>query len=399
MTSNGRATARSAGASEHMSAIVRSLECTHRNVAFWLVALATVACQARPPVTPTSAAPVTTTPIVITPLEGPADEFERARQLLLAGKAREAAPLFDELARDPSPDIAPFASFNAGIAWEEIGDSAAALARFRAVLAHHPDGDLGKWAAVRTARLHVARVEWSPLSAMADWLLDRADLDDVERLESYGAKALSVVECGDADGAERYVAKGRDIVETLHLGDGGKLPLEVAQLYFALGEVRRLHSEAIVFVPLPDHFADALERRCQGLLDAQGAYTDAMRGYDPHWAAMSGYRVGQLYQRLYKDVMAIPVPKMADTTEKKQLFEGAMRLRYRVLLEKGLTMMEHTLLLGVRTDDESAWMDRARAAKRELDESLREQKELIAKLPYSERQLQTAFDDLAKLHP
>jgi tetratricopeptide (TPR) repeat protein len=398
MTStNGCAAARSS-ASRLTSAILRSLEIACRCAVWWL-GVAVAGCQARPAVAPTSAAPVYATPVVITPSEGPAEKFERARQLLLSGKAREAASLFDELSRDPSPNIAPFASFNAGIAWEEIGDGTAALARFRAVLEQHPDGDLGKWAAVRTTRLHVLREEWSPLSAMADRLLERTDLDDVQRLESLGAKALSVAESGDPDGAERYVAKGRDIVEALHLGDGGKLPLEVAQLYFALGEVRRLRSEAIVFIPLPDHFADALERRCQGLLDAQSAYTDAMRGYDPRWAAMSGYRVGQLYQRLYRDVMAIPAPKTAETTEKKQLFEGAMRLRYRVLLEKGLTMMEHTLLLGIRTDDQSAWMERTRAAKSELDESLREQKELIAKLPYSERQLQTALEDLAKQNP
>jgi ribosomal protein L19E len=62
-------------------------------------------------------------------------------------------------------------------------------------------------------------------------------------------------------------------------------------------------------------------------------------------------------------------------------------------------MMEHTLMLGVRTDDKSAWIDRARAAERELKESLREQRELIAKLPYSEKDLQAALEDLARQNP
>jgi tetratricopeptide (TPR) repeat protein len=363
-------------------------------------ALAAVACQTKPPVTPAQPSTIVATPVVVTPHEEPAlERFERARLLLVDGRAREAAPIFDGLIDDPSDDIGPFAAFNAGIAWEELGDRQTALARFGSVLARHPNGDLGKWAAIRSVRLHAALEEWSPLSAMADRLLGRADLDDVERLESYGTKALSVVESGDPDGAEKFVSKGRDIVESLHLGEGGKLPVAVAELDYALGEVRRLHSEAIVFVPIPEHFAEVLERRCQGLLDAQSAYTDAMRSYDPRWAAMSGYRVGQLYQQLYKDVMVVPAPKTADTAEKKQLFQGAMRLRYRVLLEKGLSMMEHTLLLGVRTDDHGAWIDRASDAKRELEESLREQKELIAKLPYTEKQLQIALEDLAKKQP
>lgn len=367
--------------------------------------LAALACQVRAPVAPASPTPpaVQATPIVITPEENAptlAEQFDGARELLLQGHAREAALRFDEIAAaDSSESLAPYASFNAGVGWEQVGDRDAALERFRVALDRHPDGELGRWAALRCARLYADRDEWSPLSAIAEVLLQRGDLNDLERLATYAAKALSLVESGDAESAERYISKGRDIVEARRLGEGGKLPVEVAQLYFALGEARRLRSEAIVFVPLPDHFADALERRCQGLLDAQSAYSDAMRSYDPHWAAMSGYRVGALYQQLYKDVMTIPPPKTADTTDKKRLFEGAMRLRYRVLLEKGLTMMDHTLLLGQRTDDTSAWIDRARAAQRELDESLREQRELIAKLPYSEKELQTALEALARQSP
>ena len=82
---------------------------------------------------------------------------------------------------------------------------------------------------------------------------------------------------------------------------------------FALGEVRRLKSERISFTPLPPNFTDVLEQRCQALLDAQAAYTDAMRGYDAHWSAMAGYRVGQLYQRLHAEVMQIPPTAQAKT--------------------------------------------------------------------------------------
>jgi hypothetical protein len=304
--------------------------------------------------------------------------------------------LFDRLVTENSAaEIAPLASFNAGIAWEQASDRETALSRFRAAAARHPDGDVGKWATLRSARLQAYLERWSELSASADLLLSRPDLTDVERLEAYGAKALAVVEAGDPDSAERFVAKGRDLIDALRLGEGGRLPLEVAQIDFALGEVRRLRSESIAFVPPPSNFTDTLERRCQGLLDAQSAYSDAMRSYDAHWAAMSGYRVGELYQRLHRDVMSISPPATATSSEKKRLFEGAMRLRYRVLLEKGLKMIEHTIMLGDRTGENSAWIERARGAKREIELALSEQKEALAKLPYSEKELQTALDDLA----
>jgi tetratricopeptide (TPR) repeat protein len=343
-----------------------------------------------------------TTPIVITPRdeESSTQTFELARTLLVGGKAAEAAELFDRLARSEDASIAPLAAFNAGVAFEQTGDREAALIRFRTAAERHPAGDVGKWGALRAARLHAYLEQWSQLSALSDLLLDRVDLTDIEKLEAYGAKALAVVEAGDPDAAERFIAKGRDIIEALRLGEGGKLPLEVAQIHFAMGEVRRVKSEAIAFVPVPTNFAEALERRCQGLLDAQSAYSDAMRSYDAHWAAMSGYRVGELYQRLHRDVMSIPAPRSAGTTSDKRLFEGAMRLRYRILLEKGLRMMEHTVQVGNRTGEASAWIDRARAAQREIELALNEEKERLAKLPYSEKELQKALDDLAaKSHP
>jgi tetratricopeptide (TPR) repeat protein len=362
----------------------------------WLLAVVVASCgRTRPPEVPV----IQATPTVVTPREdeAPTAKFQRARSQLQTGHFAQAAQLFDELtAANVSDEMTQVAGFNAGVAWEQAGDRDQALARFRAVAEHHPAGDAGKWSALRAARIEAYLEHWSQLSALADLLLGRSDLTDIEHLESYGAKALALVEAGDPDAAERFVNKGRDIIEALRLGEGGKLPLEVAQIQFALGEIRKVRSEAITFVPLPPKFAVELERRCQGLLDAQSAYSDAMRSYDAHWAAMSGYRVGELYQRLHRDVLAVPLPKAATTTSKKQLFEGAMRLRYRVLLEKGLQMMEHTVMIGERTGEASAWMDRAREARQQLEAALAEQKAFLTKLPYSEKDLQRALDDLAK---
>ena len=364
-----------------------------RHVFLGLSLLFFVACA---PTTRVASPVIQATPIVITPHddETPDHKFDRARALLLEGKGRAAAPLFDQLA--DADLLAPASRYNAGIAWEQAGDLAAALQRFQNVAEHSREGELGRFAALRAARLFSYLERWSELSAMSERLMARVDLSDVERLEAYGAKALAVVESGDPEGAVRFIARGRDIIVALRLGEGGQLPLEVAQIHFALGEVRKQRSEKITFDPVPPNFAEVLEQRCQGLLDAQSAYSDAMRSYDAHWAAMSGYRVGQLYQRLHVDLLSIPVPTSAKTSESKRLFEGAMRQRYRVLLDKGLALMDHTLQIGERTGEVSAWIDRARASKREIEAALAEQKTLLSQLPYTERVLQQALDDLAR---
>lgn len=340
---------------------------------------------------------VETTPVVVTPSEAAnvAELFQRALRLLEEGRAVEAAGLFELVATaDPSGGFALPARFNAGLAWERAGHETAATARYEETIEHAPGDDLAKLAALRASRLLVRSERWERLSEIADFLLTRPDLSDLERLEALGAKGLALVEAGEVDAAERRVREARDLIDRLGLGESGQLPTAVAQVQFALGEIRKVRSERIVFVPLPTDFADVLERRCQGLLDAQSAYTDAMRSLDPHWAAMSGYRVGQLYQRLHQDIAAIPPPPQADSPERQALFEAALRLRYRVLLEKGLKMMEHTVLLGERTNEAEAWIARAREARDELLRALADEKEALRRLPYSEEDLKRALDDL-----
>jgi tetratricopeptide (TPR) repeat protein len=328
-------------------------------------------------------------------------DFEKARAKLLAGKPREAAEAFERIAR-LAPDsalLAPPSLLDAGIAHEELGERDTALDRYRDLAKRFPAHETAKSALLRSARLLAYLERWGELAALAGDLASRADLTVLEAIEARGQRALGLVEAGRLDDAQKAVMDARDLVEQNHLGEAGKPPIELAVVFFALGEVRKKRSEQVTFAPLPPSFTDALEQRCQGLLDAQAAFSDAMRSLDAHWSAMAGYRVGQLYQQLHHDVMAIAPPGKADTLRKKQLFEGAMRLRYRVLLEKGLKMMDATVRLGERTGESSRWVARAEEAKRDLERALADEKAALARLPFSEAELQAALDGLAAKKP
>lgn len=349
---------------------------------------------------PTATSPVVEAPTTyVTPTDAAtmAELFERARAALQEGRFSEAAASFDRLVNlEPKGIHASASLFNAGIAYEAIEDRTSALARFREVVRSHPQATEVHAALVRAMRLLVYQEQWTELTATADHLLAFAQLAPIERLEAHGCRALGAVAQGDLEAATSHVARARTLLEDHRLDDGGRLPVAAASAFFALGETRRLRGEKIVFVPVPAAFAQVLEDRCQLLLDAQDAYATAMRSQDAHWAAMSGYRVGQLYQQLHRDVLVIPPPSTATTDKQRQLFEGAMRLRYRVLVEKGLTMMERVLRLAERTGEHSAWVSRAREARDELQSALAQEKEALAKLPFSEADLKRALDDLSK---
>jgi hypothetical protein len=118
-----------------------------------------------------------------------------------------------------------------------------------------------------------------------------------------------------------------------------------------------------------------------------------MRAYDPHWSTMAGYRVGELYERLHEELMQIPPPR-AGTERERLLFEGAMRLRYSVLLDKASSMLEHTLAMAQRTGETSEWVRRTEQSRGQLARARAEQQSALDRLPFSRAELQQALDDL-----
>ncbi|WP_425394826.1 tetratricopeptide repeat protein [Chondromyces crocatus] len=338
-------------------------------------------------------------PIVVSPYT---DEqltalFEEARVLLLGGKPQEAARQFELLARlAPLGTVAPPSVLNAGIAHDELGDRETAADRYREVLRSFPEHEVTRAALLRLVRAAAYMERWTEVIECAERLIGHRASSVLEMVEARGARALGLVELDRVDEAAREVGRARDLIEEHRLGEAGKPPLELAQVHFALGEVRRRRSEAIVFQPFPRDFADALERRCQGLLDAQSAYSETMRSLDAHWSAMAGYRVAQLYRDLHRDLMQITLTDAQASPAKRELFEGAKRLRYRVLLEKGKKMMDGTVKMAERTGESSGWARRAREAQQELERALAEEKEALARLPYTEAELNAALATLKR---
>ncbi|MFO0549841.1 MAG: hypothetical protein U0271_15720 [Polyangiaceae bacterium] len=318
--------------------------------------------------------------------------FEAATQKLLRDDYAGAAEGFDRVAAvEPNGKYAVASLYNAGLAYLGLEKLDLALERFHASIERGPTAETTKTAWLRISRVDAYLERWPALESDAKVVVARTDLTPLEKIEGLGAMGLALVEQGKTDEAFTVLARARNEMEDRGLGQVGTPPREIAQVMYALGEVRRVQGELIVFEPYPPNFAATLEERCTALLSAQDAYSETMRSMDAHWSAMAGFRIGQLYQRLHDDVMKIPTPASATTVKQKQLWEGALRLRSRVLLETGLKMMDATVAMGERTGSTSPWVSRARAAKTDLEAQLATEKEALSKLPYTEDELREAL--------
>lgn len=336
---------------------------------------------------------------LITPTGGGtlSELFDAAQVEYEAERFTRSAKLFRQVYElEPKGRLAPHALMNWGASEDRLGNLERALPRYQEVSRRFPKHGEASEALVRSARILSYLERWAEAGRTADELLERrSQLTPFQQLVAHGAKALALVTRGEVEQASFHVERGRNIIDRLGLDRAGSVHRDLAQIYFALGEIRRLRGEAVTFNPRPAAFAVVLEQRCQLLLDAQSAYSDSMRAHDAHWSTMAGYRVGELYFRLHRDLMAVPPPETADTDARRELFEGAMRLRYSVLLKKGLGMMEHTLAMAKRAREQSEWVTRAEDAKRRLERAMKAEQQALDKLPFSRAQLQEVLDDIA----
>jgi tetratricopeptide (TPR) repeat protein len=364
----------------------------------WLALIVLVGCGGASSTTPSPKHVDVQNQIIGTKAEGTSKELrERGERALLAQKWQEAIDAFEALlAGDPAAKDDPQILYDLALAYEGVGEREKARTLYRDVSKRFASHALARSSLVREVSLDAYLEDWPALGQVGETILARADIDPADRMLGLGARALAKLEAKDEAGASRDITQGLDLVDEHRYGATGQLPVAAAMLKFALGELRRIKSEKISLDPPGPDFVQKLELRCAGLLDAQAAYADAIRSVDLHWAAMSGFRVGEMYRTLHKHLMMIPPTDKAKTESDKQLFYGIMHVRYRALLEKGVEMMKRTLGLGERTGVASAWMKRAESAKDEMEKALEEEKAMIKKMPFTEEELEKALAIMKK---
>lgn len=314
---------------------------------------------------------------------------------LRQGRPALAAETFERIVlHDPDGPFSERALFQGGLALDVTGDLDAAALRFEQVASRFPSGVWSAEATLRALRVRLHLEQWARAAELASALTERAPQAPATTLiVSHAARALAALAARQQSDADRHVARGLSIAERLGLDRAGTIPRDLAILYFASGEAYRQRAETVTLEGDVSGFIERLERRCELLLAAQGAYSNVMRAYDAHWSTVAGYRVGELYERLHRELMALPMPR-AGSERERRLFEGAMRLRYAVLLGKAESMLEHTLAMAARTGESSAWVARTESARLEIARARRHEQEALSRLPFTRDELQRAMDEI-----
>ena len=279
--------------------------------------------------------------------------FDVGTRAFQAGDFARAAACFDRIAQPT-----PAAIWNAALAYERLGKFDEALQRYEKYiqLKNEPD-----------AQFHAALAEYrlGRLGAAAQRLHDLAARPGITTLQKASAmvqEAVCRIESGArADGEillrSALEAYDKDNEEAID-------PALPAQAEFWLGEAFRGSFRAEALDPAAmdaQQLADALERKAQFLLSAQGHYLRCIRRGDGEWATAAGFSIGEMYEEMYDQLVNAPVPRGLDE-EQQALYRQQLREKVKNLVGKAIRVYEETLSAAQRTGATSAYVEKTRQA-------------------------------------
>jgi tetratricopeptide (TPR) repeat protein len=310
-----------------------------------------------------------TEPAVITagpPQEVPLGEmddatlFDVGTRAFQAGDFEKAVLHFDRLWTSfPSSSNRPAALWNAALARERLGQFAAALERFEKYIElknNEPDAQLH--AALAEYRLGQLPAAAQRLHALAA----RPGLPALTRAKVMVQEAVCRIEGGSRAEGEHLLRSALDIYENDR--EERIDPALPAQAEFWLGEVFRGASREERLDPLAmdqKALGDALEKKAQLLLSAQGHYLRSIRRGDGEWATAAGYRIGEMYEELYAELVQAPLPRGLNESQ-RALYQEQLRKRVKNLVEKAIRIYEQTLSTAQRVGAQTGYVEKIEQA-------------------------------------
>lgn len=275
----------------------------------------------------------------------------------------------------------PAALMEAGLGLLRMGHHAGALGRFLEAAGAYGDAPEGVDAIFRAADAHYFLGHHLAAAELLEPLTRAEHVAPLRRAEAETKRAICLLFGGETDEAERVLR--RTILKLR-----GELRDELTNQYlpsqaqFYLAEIYRTHfgrSPVDASKASQSELLDQLERKAQLLLSAQGHYLRCIRLGHPEWATASGYRIGELYQSLYEQLVGARVPEELDE-EQAAIYREELHRKIRVLVIKAIDAYEKTLATAERVGATNPFVQHTREQLEQMKALLLEE-EITAEIP------------------
>ncbi|MBZ4370243.1 tetratricopeptide repeat protein [Corallococcus sp. AS-1-6] len=287
--------------------------------------------------------------------------FAGGTSAFAANDFKQAARYFGRLADfHPNSPHRRQALYNAGLAHQRLKEWDDAYGRFSELAEPQKGQGDALDASFRVAETFYHLERYEEAVKLLTTLASREDLPAGRRIEAQVQQGICQVEAGRTDDAEGTLRKALAAYDALP----DKSEVEdyfPAQAHFFVGEIYRLHYEAVKLEASrgSDGLAQDLNYKAELLLSAQGHYLRSIRVGNGYWATAAGAQIGALYENLYEHMVNSPTPPELNA-EEAEVYRQELRKKIRVLLTKSINIYERTLEAAERIGSQNAFVDRTR---------------------------------------
>lgn len=291
--------------------------------------------------------------------------LEKGNQLYSAGEFQKASEVFERLLSTfPDSELVPSALYNAGLAYEALSEHNKALERYETVIAKHATSASFKDALFRSAFCLAKLEKWQETADRFWQIRQRTDLSTMDELEARVGMGVG------AFMQEDYPTAEKEFLSAVRFHDDKSkeefLPADyfIGQARFYLGEIAAREFEkvelSIADVNKPgweEMMGNKLEEKCELLMRAQNNFIRTIRVGHTGWATAAGFRIGSLYERMYDDVLKVPVPNGLSEGG-KEYYLGEVRKKVGILVSKAIKIYEQSLEMAGRVNEKNEWVER-----------------------------------------
>lgn len=282
--------------------------------------------------------------------------LERGNALAEADRYGEAvAPYMQLIEEFPSSRLVPVAHFNAGLCLEALMRFEEAASHHRKVVFAYPQSHLYQQASFHFVDTALRSQQWAEAEAGASRLMQQTSLTVEQRIQLGAGLAQALMAQHKLLEAETQARQTVQLFKAEVIKKPDLPKYYAAGANFYLAEAIRKQSFTLV---LNDTILQAqqqkLGKRAEVLLKAQHEYYNTLLYTDKHWTALSGYRIGSMYDALWHAMMNAPVPENV-SAEGHAIYRSELARMVKPLIRHAIRYWELTQLILINNRIEAEW--------------------------------------------
>jgi len=287
--------------------------------------------------------------------------FKEANEFVLTDDYENAILSYKEIEKVISNDEKPLLDYNIAVTYTKMRKNDKALKIYLNIIKNHKvDNSFLMDIIINITEIYGKKKDWKSINKLLDENYKKFNFldnkwDFLELSVRYGVSLYNEKRYDDSEftilKAYRQFKTHRKIFPYLSREQRYFLSMG----YFFVGEITRERFEEIKIQGNLKSTGKILDKKAELILRAQNYYMSSMNFNDKYWATASGYRIGEMYEVFYEQIVKAKI-SVKLTFEEGIVYKEELKLRIQVLLKKAIAIFEENIQMSERISENNIWI-------------------------------------------